>query len=73
MSQAHRDPWADDLRQQLIDRRRRLGITQEDLGHRIGLTEHHLAKYEVGIRTPNAFVLTCWAEALGVRLVLAPD
>jgi len=72
MSQAQCDPWVDDLRRQLVERRHQLGLTQKNVVYRVGLTQHHLAKYEVGIRTPNAFILACWVQALGARLAVVP-
>lgn len=69
---SHRDPWAGDLLPQLIERRRQLGLTQGELEDRIGVTGCLVGKWECGMRTPGAFLLGCWAEALGARLVIVP-
>lgn len=68
----HHDLWAGDLLPQLIARRRQLGLTQDELGHRIGVTDALVGKYEARMRAPGAFLLACWVEALDARLVLEP-
>lgn len=66
------DPWTGDLLPQLIERRHQLSLTQCELEDRIGVTGCLVAKWECGMRTPRAFLLSCWAEALGARLVVVP-
>lgn len=68
----HHDLWTGDLLPQLIARRRQLGLTQDELGHRIGVTDALVGKYEARMRAPGAFLLACWVEALDARLVLEP-
>lgn len=55
----------------LRQRRESLGISQEDMEERIGVTRGLVQKWETGVRQPSAFLLTCYAEALGGSLVLA--
>lgn len=69
MTERH-DLWAGDLLPQLIERRRQLGFTQGELEDRIGVTGCLVGKWECGMRTPGAFLLGCWAEALDARLML---
>ncbi|HAA13070.1 MAG TPA: hypothetical protein DCE41_15810 [Cytophagales bacterium] len=52
--------------------RKRQQLSQEELAHRIGLTEGYLSRWEQGTRTPTLFNLTCWAESLGFRLQVIP-
>lgn len=69
---ARLDPWAGDLLPQLIERRRQLGLTQCELEDRIGVTGCLVGKWEARMRTPGAFLLSCWAEALDARLMVVP-
>jgi len=55
---------------QLIARREKLKISQRQLGEIIGVTDYLLSKWEGGHRRPTGFLLWCWAESLGVKLVL---
>jgi DNA-binding transcriptional regulator YiaG len=55
---------------QLIRRRKKLKISQRQLGEIIGVTDYLLAKWEGGHRRPSGFLLWCWAESLGMKLVL---
>jgi DNA-binding transcriptional regulator YiaG len=57
---------------QLIARRKELGYSQRELGEIIGITDYLLAKWEGGHRRPSGFLLWCWAESLGVRLIIKP-
>jgi len=59
-----------ELIQQLIKRRELLKISQRQLGENIGVTDYLLSKWEGGHRRPTGFLLWCWAESLGVKLVL---
>lgn len=54
----------------LVLKRRRLelGLSQEALEARIGLTPGHLAKYEGGTRSPELFHLLCWLQALRLEI-----
>lgn len=57
----------------LAARRRALRISQEDLDRLIGLTDGQVAKWESMIRIPGAFMLMCWTNALGVKLIIARE
>lgn len=48
----------------LIARRLELGITQDELNHKLGVADRLVSKWECGIRTPTSFHLYCWADAL---------
>lgn len=50
-------------------RRETLGLTQEDLDSRLGLSDGQVAKWEALQRVPGAFMLMCWSNALGLSLV----
>ena len=54
----------------LIQRRKALGLSQQELNARIGVTTDLVAKWEVGLRRPRGFELWCWALALGCNLTL---
>lgn len=55
---------------QFIDQRKKLGITQEKLDQKIGVTAGQIAKWETGIRKPTLFNAFMWAEALEAKLGL---
>lgn len=48
----------------LVDRRYELGLTQEELEHRLGTCKGHVDKWERGVITPTIFNYQCWMEAL---------
>lgn len=52
-------------------RREQQGISQEDLEERIGVTRGLVQKWETATRMPSAYLLLCWAEALGLHIELA--
>ena len=54
--------------EQLVRRRKRLSISQEELSMRVGVTQSMVAKWETLIRIPSAFYLMCWCNALGVKI-----
>ena len=56
----------------LIARRMALGITQEQLDHRLGVSQGQIAKWECFLRLPGAFMMTCWTTALELELVAIP-
>ena len=64
----------EDFHRQLIHslriRRQALGLSQKKLGEMIGITDYLLAKWEGNHRRPSGFLLWCWAETLGVKLVI---
>lgn len=53
----------------LIARRETLGMTQEHLDHRLGVSQGQIAKWECFLRLPGAFMMTCWASALELDLI----
>jgi transcriptional regulator with XRE-family HTH domain len=58
------------LIQQFIERRRALGLTQEEVNARMGNADRLVSKWECGDRTPTSFNLYCWAEALHSSILL---
>jgi len=61
--------YQEQLIAQFIKRRQFLGISQRLLGETIGVTDYQIAKWEGGHRRPTGFLLWCWAESLGIKLV----
>jgi ribosome-binding protein aMBF1 (putative translation factor) len=53
---------------QLVRQRKKLNLSQADLDQMIGVSESMVAKWESKARLPGAFVLMCWAKALGMKL-----
>lgn len=62
-----------DLIERLSARRRALGLTQQELDRRLGVADHQVAKWESFARLPGAFMMCCWATALGCRLTVRRD
>lgn len=61
----------ENLRQQLIARRKQLGLTQTALAHKMGLTPTSLNGLETGLRSnPTLETLAVWCRALDARLNL---
>ena len=53
--------------------RKKAGLSQRELGEKIGMSQQQLAQYESNIRTPKADNIKRIADALGVPMVqLAP-
>lgn len=59
-----------ELIEQLAARRRELGLSQERLGERIGISARLVNKWECGTRRPSGYFLHLWVLALGCKLVL---
>jgi transcriptional regulator with XRE-family HTH domain len=57
---------------QLKARRVELGLSQLATDALIGTCNGHVAKWESHDRRPTAFLLLCWASALGLILHLTP-
>ena len=57
-----------ELISQLVERRKKLRLSQADLDQMIGVSESMVAKWESKARLPGAFVLMCWAKSLGLKL-----
>jgi len=64
-------PYAD-LIAALCQRRRDAGISQADLDIVLGCAPGYVSKMECGDRRPGAFMLSCWSDALGLKLEFAP-
>lgn len=54
------------------ERRKALGISQVQLGERLGVADRLVNKWECGDRQPALFMAMLWAEALDCDLVLVP-
>ncbi len=52
------------------DSRLSLGITQERLATKVGVTRSHIGKIERGVGNPTVRVMEAMAEALGIELDL---
>lgn len=50
------------------DRRRTLGITQEELAEKSGLSANYVGKLEIGYSIPSVNSLICLAEALEIEV-----
>lgn len=57
---------------QLVDARKRQGISQAELGKKMGLPQSHLSKIESGETDPRMSSLIEIARLLGFELVLIP-
>jgi transcriptional regulator with XRE-family HTH domain len=49
-------------------RRKKLGLTQEELAHRANIHTSYIGQLERGLRQPSLRVLACVAEALEMQL-----
>lgn len=67
-----RSDYLETLVKALVRRRKQLGITQEELNHKLGMADRLVSKWEVGTRTPLTFHLYCWADALKSELTIIP-
>jgi DNA-binding transcriptional regulator YiaG len=65
--------FVDDLMRQFIQARQRRGETQNEVNARVGAADALVSKWECGARMPSGFLLWCWADALGGRLVFVPN
>lgn len=65
-----RDDFLHDLISQFVQRRNELELSQEDVEYKLGVADGTISKWERGVRTPTAFNLFCWAEALECNLEL---
>ena len=66
----NREDFLKDLVIQLIDRRKLLKLTQDEVNSLMGNADRLVSKWECGERTPNSFNLYCWAIALNCELTL---
>jgi transcriptional regulator with XRE-family HTH domain len=61
-----------DLLEAIVERRKRLGLSQAGLGRRAGLTRSQISRIESGAATPKLASLEAMVSALGAALVLVP-
>ena len=66
--EAHRTDVDRHVSRRIRERRTVLGITQQHLGERIGVTFQQIHNYETGISRVSAGILGRIAEALGVEV-----
>ena len=52
----------------VLDRRKELGLTQEELARRVGTSKQMVSKYELGQRSPKVTMANAFAEALETTL-----
>ena len=59
----------------LVDRRRRLDLTQADVGNAIDAAASEVGRWEIGHRMPQVETLIRWAAALGgeIQIVFTQD
>ncbi len=65
-----RDDFLEDVVKQLVELRHHRKLSQAELDHIIGVADRLVSKWECGMRTPTAFNLYCWVEALGGELMV---
>lgn len=65
-----RNDFLHDVVKDLVKQRHRLGITQDDLNHTLGVADRLVSHWECGVRSPTAFHLYCWADALKSKLAI---
>ena len=68
-----RSDFLEDVVKRLIKRRLQLGMTQDDLNHRLGVADRLVSKWECGVRTPTSFHLYCWADALKSKMTIVAN
>ncbi|MHB1630053.1 MAG: helix-turn-helix domain-containing protein [Bacilli bacterium] len=60
------------LLSRVMDRRRELGMTQEELGRRAGLKQAYITRVERGVTIPRIDTLLRMAHALDLEVVAIP-
>ena len=60
------------LIEQLVSARTAQKLSQDELNNVIGYTNRLVGRWECGDRTPSAFALFNWADALGLEIKLQP-
>lgn len=63
-----REDFLRDVVGDLVSIRKERNYTQEEINHKLGVAERLVSKWECGLRTPTAFNLYCWADALDAKL-----
>jgi len=57
----------------LVLRRKILGLSQEELSTKIGVSDCYVNKWESGVKLPSCFYLMCWCVALNVKIKVVED
>ncbi|WP_319480251.1 helix-turn-helix transcriptional regulator [uncultured Draconibacterium sp.] len=68
-----RSDYLKDVVSVLVSQRHKVGISQEELNARLGVSDRLVSKWECGMRSPTSFNLYCWAYALGMKLTVTAD
>ena len=68
-----REDFLRDVVGDLVSIRKDRKVTQEELNHMLGVADRLVSKWECGLRTPTAFNLYCWADALDARLKIVAN
>ena len=68
-----REDFLTDVVKPMVEQRKRLGLTQEDVDALLGVADRLVSKWECGVRTPTSFHLYCWSDALEGRMVFLPN
>jgi DNA-binding transcriptional regulator YiaG len=63
-----REDFLKDIVSQLVQRRQKLGLTQEKVDQIMGNSDRLCSKWECGMRTPTSFNLYCWVVALSSQI-----
>jgi transcriptional regulator with XRE-family HTH domain len=58
-----------DLIAHLVAHRHAIGLSQEQLCEKLGVSDGLVNKWESGVRMPSSFYLMCWCIALELTLV----
>ncbi len=68
-----RDDFLKEVVSLLRNKRIEMKISQQELNHRLGMADFLVTKWENGIRTPLAYHLYCWADALDSKLTIVDN
>ena len=68
-----RTDFLTDVVKPMVEQRKKLGFTQEDVDALLGVADRLVSKWECGVRTPTSFHLYCWADALEGQMVFLPN
>ncbi len=68
-----RNDFLHDVVKDLVRQRHRLGITQDELNHTLGMADRLVSHWECGVRSPTAFHLYCWADALKGKILFSSN
>jgi transcriptional regulator with XRE-family HTH domain len=72
VSHVNHDLYAE-LIDQLVARRKSLGLTQREVDDLIGCADGLVGKWECGIRTPKPRSFAEWSKALGGNIMFVSD